>query len=45
VVTAVADRLVVLNLGEKLREGPPREVVADPGVIEVYVGGPAAAVR
>jgi branched-chain amino acid transport system ATP-binding protein len=43
VVTAVADRLVVLNLGEKLREGPPREVVADPGVIEVYVGGPAPA--
>ncbi|HET6522667.1 MAG TPA: ATP-binding cassette domain-containing protein [Geminicoccaceae bacterium] len=39
VITAVADRIVVLNLGEKLREGAPREVVADPKVIEVYVGG------
>ena len=42
VVTALADRLVVLQLGEKIREGPPREVVSDPAVVDVYVGATVA---
>ncbi len=39
VVTAVADRLVMLHLGQKVQEGDPHAVVNDPAVIEIYVGG------
>jgi len=42
VVTALADRLVVLHLGEKMREGPPQAVVTDPAVVDVYVGATVA---
>jgi branched-chain amino acid transport system ATP-binding protein len=35
---AVADRLMVLNFGEKIAEGPPQEVIADPEVKRVYMG-------
>jgi branched-chain amino acid transport system ATP-binding protein len=35
---AVADRLLVLNFGEKIAEGPPQEVIADPEVKRVYMG-------
>jgi branched-chain amino acid transport system permease protein len=42
VVTALADRLVVLHLGEKIREGPPQAVVTDPAVVDVYVGATVA---
>jgi branched-chain amino acid transport system ATP-binding protein len=34
---AVADRLLVLNFGEKLAEGSPQQV-ADPEVQRVYMG-------
>jgi ABC-type branched-subunit amino acid transport system ATPase component len=34
----LADRLVVLSAGEKIAEGPPRAVAADPTVIDVYLG-------
>jgi branched-chain amino acid transport system permease protein len=44
VVTAVADRLVMLHLGEKVSEGTPETVVRDPRVVDIYVGG-ALAVR
>ncbi len=42
VVTAVADRLVMLHLGEKVCEGTPETVVRDPRVVEIYVGGAPA---
>ena len=38
VVMALADRIVVLHHGEKLAEGKPSEIGADPKVIESYLG-------
>jgi branched-chain amino acid transport system ATP-binding protein len=35
---AVVDRLFVVNFGQKLAEGPPRMVMEDPAVQEVYMG-------
>jgi len=35
---AVADRLLVLDFGEKIAEGVPRDVIADPEVKRVYMG-------
>ncbi|WP_186395697.1 ABC transporter ATP-binding protein [Stappia sp. TSB10GB4] len=35
---AVADRLLVLNFGEKIAEGEPKTVIADPEVMRVYMG-------
>jgi branched-chain amino acid transport system ATP-binding protein len=37
-VMEVCDRLVVLNFGEKLCEGPPLEIRNDRRVIEAYLG-------
>jgi branched-chain amino acid transport system permease protein len=42
VISAVADRLVMLHLGQKIQEGPPAAVVSDPEVIHIYVGGAPA---
>ncbi len=35
---AVADRMLVLNLGEKIAEGAPAAVIQDPDVRRVYMG-------
>ena len=38
IIMGLCDRLVALNFGEKLAEGPPREVAANRQVIEAYLG-------
>ncbi len=40
-VFEVAERIVVLHYGAKLADGPPKEIKADPRVMEIYMGGEA----
>ncbi len=44
-VMELSDRVIVLNLGRKIVEGPPKEVVANPEVIRAYLGDRYNAVR
>jgi branched-chain amino acid transport system ATP-binding protein len=39
-IMSLSDRIVVLNLGRKLAEGPPDEVVHNSDVVEAYLGFP-----
>jgi branched-chain amino acid transport system ATP-binding protein len=38
VIMRISDRLVVLNFGEKIAEGPSGQVAATPAVIQAYLG-------
>jgi len=37
-ILGLSDHIVVLNMGEKIAEGPPQEIVHNTKVIEVYLG-------
>jgi branched-chain amino acid transport system permease protein len=37
----LTDRLIVMDFGEKLAEGPPGAIQRDPRVLEAYLGGVA----
>jgi len=41
-IVGLSDRIVVLNMGEKIVEGIPQEVIHNPKVIDVYLGKPHA---
>jgi branched-chain amino acid transport system ATP-binding protein len=41
-IVGLSDRIVVLNMGQKIAEGPPQEIIHDPEVIDVYLGKPHA---
>jgi branched-chain amino acid transport system permease protein len=37
-IMAVAERIVVLNMGKKFKEGSPLEIQSDRGVQSIYLG-------
>jgi branched-chain amino acid transport system ATP-binding protein len=41
-LVSVASRLIVMDFGQVLAQGDPRDVMADPRVREVYMGIPVS---
>jgi branched-chain amino acid transport system ATP-binding protein len=39
VITGICDRMMALNYGAMIGTGVPAEVVADPRVVDAYIGG------
>jgi len=44
-ISAICDRVIVLDFGEKIAEGTPDEVTHNPRVVEAYLGQAPAAAR
>ncbi len=42
-VNLLCQRILVLNAGQKIAEGPPQEVLGEPRVVAAFLGGRAAA--